>query len=89
MRLKEERLILLTIRFIKKTRSLELRLSKNCLFISKRTTDIYIFLYLWYNHSINIIVRILSMNINEQALKKHYEWGGKIEVYSRIPVESR
>ncbi|MCH5206070.1 MAG: NADP-dependent malic enzyme [Oscillospiraceae bacterium] len=29
------------------------------------------------------------MDIKEQALKKHYEWGGKIEVISRAPIESR
>ncbi len=29
------------------------------------------------------------MNIREEALKKHYEWNGKIEVVSRVPVESR
>ncbi len=28
------------------------------------------------------------MNIKEQSLKKHYEWGGKIEVVSRAPVKS-
>lgn len=29
------------------------------------------------------------MNIREESLKKHYEWGGKIEVVSRVKVESR
>ena len=29
------------------------------------------------------------MDIKEQALKKHYEWGGKIEVISRAPIETR
>ncbi len=29
------------------------------------------------------------MNIREESLKKHYEWNGKIEVVSRVPVESR
>ncbi len=28
------------------------------------------------------------MDIKEQSLKKHYEWGGKIEVVSRTPVKS-
>ena len=29
------------------------------------------------------------MNIKEKALKKHYEWQGKIEVVSRIPVKNK
>ena len=29
------------------------------------------------------------MDIREQSLQKHYEWGGKIEVVSRVQVESR
>ncbi len=29
------------------------------------------------------------MTIQEQSLKKHYEWGGKIEVISRAKVESK
>ncbi len=29
------------------------------------------------------------MDIKEQSLKKHYEWGGKIEVISRCRVETR
>ena len=29
------------------------------------------------------------MNIREESLKKHYEWNGKIEVISRVPVENR
>lgn len=29
------------------------------------------------------------MNIKEEALKKHYEWQGKIEVVSRTPVKNR
>lgn len=29
------------------------------------------------------------MDIKEQALNKHYEWNGKIEVISRVPIESR
>lgn len=29
------------------------------------------------------------MDIKEQALKKHYEWQGKIEVISRAPIETR
>lgn len=29
------------------------------------------------------------MDIKEEALKKHYEWGGKIEVISRAPIETR
>lgn len=29
------------------------------------------------------------MNIREEALKKHYEWQGKIEVVSRVPIKSR
>ena len=29
------------------------------------------------------------MDIREQSLKKHYEWNGKIEVISRVPVENR
>ncbi len=29
------------------------------------------------------------MNINEESLQKHYEWNGKIEVVSRVPVENR
>ena len=29
------------------------------------------------------------MDIREQSLQKHYEWGGKIEVISRVPIETR
>ncbi|MBO5294955.1 MAG: NADP-dependent malic enzyme [Clostridia bacterium] len=29
------------------------------------------------------------MNIREESLQKHYEWKGKIEVVSRVPVEDR
>lgn len=29
------------------------------------------------------------MSISEKSLKKHYEWGGKIEVISRAKIESR
>jgi len=29
------------------------------------------------------------MNAREKSLKKHYEWGGKIEVVSRVDIESR
>ncbi len=29
------------------------------------------------------------MDIRQQSLKKHYEWKGKIEVISRVPVNSR
>lgn len=29
------------------------------------------------------------MNIREESLKKHYEWGGKIEVISRAPIDTR
>ena len=29
------------------------------------------------------------MDVKEQALKKHYEWQGKIEVVSRAPIETR
>ena len=29
------------------------------------------------------------MDIKEKALQKHYEWGGKIEVISRAPIETR
>ena len=29
------------------------------------------------------------MNIREESLQKHYEWNGKIEVISRVPVEDR
>lgn len=29
------------------------------------------------------------MDVREESLKKHYEWGGKIEVVSRVSVESR
>ena len=29
------------------------------------------------------------MNIREESLQKHYEWGGKIEVISRAPVKNR
>ena len=28
-------------------------------------------------------------NIREESLKKHYEWNGKIEVISRVPLETR
>lgn len=29
------------------------------------------------------------MDIREKSLKKHYEWGGKIEVISRAPIDTR
>ena len=29
------------------------------------------------------------MGVSEQSLQKHYEWGGKIEVVTRCPVETR
>ena len=29
------------------------------------------------------------MNIREESLQKHYEWGGKIEVISRAPINTR
>ena len=29
------------------------------------------------------------MDIRQESLKKHYEWGGKIEVVSRVPVVTR
>ena len=29
------------------------------------------------------------MDIKEEALKKHYEWKGKIEVISRAPINTR
>ncbi len=29
------------------------------------------------------------MDIREESLKKHYEWGGKIEVVSRVKIEER
>ena len=29
------------------------------------------------------------MDIKEEALKKHYEWQGKIEVISRAPIKTR
>ena len=29
------------------------------------------------------------MDIKEQALKKHKEWGGKIEVISRAQIETK
>ena len=29
------------------------------------------------------------MTVSEQSLRKHYEWGGKIEVVTRCPVETR
>ncbi|MBQ8719068.1 MAG: NAD-dependent malic enzyme, partial [Clostridia bacterium] len=29
------------------------------------------------------------MNIREQSLIKHYEWGGKIEVVTRCPIENK
>ena len=28
------------------------------------------------------------MDIKQEALKKHYEWGGKIEVISRAPLQN-
>ncbi len=32
---------------------------------------------------------VVKMDIKEEALKKHYEWQGKIEVISRAPIETR
>ncbi len=29
------------------------------------------------------------MDIRKESLKKHYEWGGKIEVVSRVPINTR
>ena len=29
------------------------------------------------------------MDIRKESLKKHYEWGGKIEVISRVPINTR
>ena len=29
------------------------------------------------------------MNVREESLKKHYEWGGKIEVVNRCPINTR
>jgi len=29
------------------------------------------------------------MDIKEKSLKKHYEWNGKIEVISRVPINTR
>ena len=29
------------------------------------------------------------MDIRQESLKKHYEWKGKIEVISRVPVNTR
>jgi len=29
------------------------------------------------------------MDIRQQSLKKHYEWGGKIEVVSRVPISDK
>jgi malate dehydrogenase (oxaloacetate-decarboxylating) len=29
------------------------------------------------------------MDIRQESLKKHYEWNGKIEVVSRVPIETR
>ena len=29
------------------------------------------------------------MDIRKQSLEKHYEWGGKVEVVSRVKIESR
>lgn len=29
------------------------------------------------------------MNVREKSLEKHYEWGGKIEVVTRTPIETR
>lgn len=29
------------------------------------------------------------MDVKEEALKKHYDWQGKIEVVSRVPIETR
>ena len=29
------------------------------------------------------------MDIKEQALKKHYEWKGKLEVVARCPIATR
>ena len=29
------------------------------------------------------------MDVKEQALQKHYEWRGKIEVVSRAPINTR
>ena len=29
------------------------------------------------------------MDVRQESLKKHYEWNGKIEVISRVPIENR
>ena len=36
-----------------------------------------------------IIKRTKEMDVKEEALKKHYEWQGKIEVISRAPINTR
>lgn len=32
---------------------------------------------------------VMTMNIREESLKKHYEWQGKIEVVARPPIKTR
>ena len=32
---------------------------------------------------------VIKMDIREESLKKHYEWGGKIEVVSRVAINER
>ncbi len=31
----------------------------------------------------------MTMDIRQESLKKHYEWGGKIEVVSRVPISDK
>ena len=44
---------------------------------------------MWYNLYDKGTERLRMVDIKEQALKKHLEWKGKIEVVSRTPVKSR
>ena len=41
-----------------------------------------------YNIAVCIVKEGFSLDIKQEALKKHYEWQGKIEVISRTPVKN-
>ena len=38
---------------------------------------------------LGIFIWRTNMDIRKESLKKHYDWGGKIEVISRAPINSR
>lgn len=58
------------------------------MYFKKSTNSIEIYANWWYNQIKHQITESV-MNIREESLKKHYEWGGKIEVISRVDINTR